>query len=309
MIEVVSLTKSYAKTQAIKDLSFSVAKGSLTGLLGPNGAGKTTTMRIMCGALRPDLGLVKINGINVEKNPIHIKKIIGYLPETPPLYTELKVREQLTYSSKLKGIKNTHIKDKVNDAVKKCGLLDVKDKTIGTLSKGFKQRVGLAQAMINEPEVLVLDEPTIGLDPIQVIEIRDLIKSMSKHRTVILSSHILSEVQMICDDIVILNNGRLVMSAPCKDIINRTLPGDTYEITASNITEDIISRISSVSGIFSCNVISKNKIKVESSVDKDLAPVISRIIVESGRDLIEIKKTAPSLEEVFVKLTSSCGGR
>lgn len=307
MIEAISLTKNYAKTKALNDLSFCVRKGSITGLLGPNGAGKTTTMRIICGALKPDLGIVKVNGISVGQNPVYVKSIIGYLPEVPPLYPELKVCEQLIYSARLKGVKHVHIRDRVEDVLRKCNLKDVKDKTIKNLSKGFRQRAGLAQAMINEPEVLILDEPTIGLDPAQVIEIRELIRSMSKERTVILSSHILSEIQMICDDIIILNKGSLVMSGPCKDIVRGDISKTTYDITVMNMNDKTASRVSSIKGVLSCKRLNENVMRVETTGEDGIGATISRTIVEGGCDLIEIKTGSLNLEDVFMRLTSPRG--
>jgi len=210
MIQVKNIYKYYGETKVLDDVTFTIEKGRILGFLGPNGAGKSTTMKILSCFMPPSSGTVIINGMNIAVDPIKVKKFIGYLPENPPLYYDMKVDEYLTYVSELKGVDKDVIPSRLTSVKEKCGLMDRSKKLISTLSKGFKQRVGIAQSLINDPEVLILDEPTIGLDPKQISEIRNLIKSLSGERTVILSTHILSEVTLICDDILIINKGKIM---------------------------------------------------------------------------------------------------
>jgi len=304
MIEVLGLTKTYGKTKALNNISFSVDKGQILGLLGPNGAGKTTAMRTICGVINPDSGSVKINGIDVTKNPIHTKGVIGYLPENPPLYSELKVKEQLYYVARLKGLSGSKIIKSMDEVVASCGLSSVTNKLIANLSKGFKQRTGLAQALINNPSVLVLDEPTVGLDPMQIIEIRKLIKSMADKRTVILSSHILSEVQSICTKVLILNKGDIVASGDSKNISDKFLDRHIYEITVSNFDDKLKTLISSLEDVATCYAGNEiGKIVVETKHDSDLRSKISKIVIQNGYELFEFKEIQSSLEDAFIRLT------
>lgn len=210
MIEVHQLCKNYGERKAISDLSFKIEKGDVVGLLGPNGAGKSTTMKIITGFMAPSSGTAKICGFDVFENPLEVKKRIGYLPETPPLYLDMKVNDYLTFVAKLKQVENSKIKSLVERALNKTQLLDVRDRLIQNLSKGYKQRVGIAQALVSNPEVLVLDEPTVGLDPKQVLEIRDLIRELRGEHTIILSTHILPEVQATCNKVIIIHHGQIV---------------------------------------------------------------------------------------------------
>jgi len=210
MIEIRNLVKEYGEYRAVKGISFSVAKGEILGFLGPNGAGKTTTMRMITGALPPTSGTVVISGFDVLENPLEVKKRIGYLPETPPLYMDLSVESFLKFVAKIKGVEKNLQKERREWAMEKCGLTDVRNRLIANLSKGYKQRVGLAQAIINKPDVLVLDEPTVGLDPKQIREIRTMIKELATEHTIILSTHILPEVTMICDRATIIQGGTIV---------------------------------------------------------------------------------------------------
>lgn len=234
MIEVRNLVKEYGETQAVKNISFNVAKGEILGFLGPNGAGKTTTMRMITGALSPTSGTVLVSGFDVLEQPLEVKKRIGYLPETPPLYMDLSVESYLNFVMKIKGVHAKDHAERIQWAMEKCGLTDVRKRLIGNLSKGYKQRVGLAQAIINKPDVLVLDEPTVGLDPRQIREIRSTIQGLAKEHTIILSTHILPEVTMICDRATIIQGGRIVKEGTISEL--------TKEQSLEELFVNLISR-------------------------------------------------------------------
>lgn len=224
MIEAKNITKSYGDIDAVRGISFKVETGEILGFLGPNGAGKTTTMRILVGALQPTTGTAVISGHDILENPMEVKKRIGYLPETPPLYHDFTVTTYLKFVTQIKGVPSGERASRLEWALDRCGIKDVAHRMIGNLSKGYKQRVGLAQAIINKPDVLILDEPTVGLDPRQIREIRTLIQELSKDHTIILSTHILPEVTMICDRAVIINRGRIVMEGKIEEMTqNRSL--------------------------------------------------------------------------------------
>ena len=221
MIKVQGLTKRYARTVAVDNISFEVEKGQIVGFLGPNGAGKTTTMRVLTCFLPPTMGTANVAGFDVLENPMEVKKRIGYLPESPPLYPEMEVIEYLTFVGKLKGIPSGDLARRIDDVVGRCAIGDVRTRLIGKLSKGFRQRVGLAQAIIHNPHVLILDEPTSGLDPKQIIEIRELLKSLAGEHTIILSTHILSEVEHSCEHVIIIDRGKLVAIDSVANLTNR----------------------------------------------------------------------------------------
>lgn len=234
MIEVRNLVKEYGEYAAVKNISFTVQKGEILGFLGPNGAGKTTTMRMLTGALPPTSGTVILSGFDVLESPLEVKKRIGYLPETPPLYMDLTVESYLKFVAKIKGVESRIQKERVEWSMEKCGLKEVRKRLITNLSKGFKQRVGLAQAIINKPDVLVLDEPTVGLDPKQIRDIRSMIQELSKEHTIILSTHILPEVSMICDRATIIQGGRIVKEGTIAEL--------TKEKTLEEVFVELISR-------------------------------------------------------------------
>src|SRR6516225_4455869 len=218
MIKVEGLTKRYARTVAVDDISFEVEKGQIVGFLGPNGAGKTTTMRVLTCFLPPTSGKVTVAGFDVQENPMEVKKRIGYLPESPPLYPEMEVIEYLRFVGKLKGIASTELRSRVDDVIERCAVADVRTRLISKLSKGYRQRVGLAQAIIHNPDVLILDEPTAGLDPKQINETRDLIKDLAGEHTIILSTHILPEVEQTCEQVIIINKGKLVVTDSVRNL-------------------------------------------------------------------------------------------
>ena len=221
MIKVEGLTKRYARTVAVDDISFDVAKGSIIGFLGPNGAGKTTTMRVLTCFLPPTRGSVEVAGFDVIDQPLEVKKRIGYLPESPPLYPEMEVIEYLNFVAALKGIPRSDVRARVNSVLERCAIGDVRTKLLGKLSKGYRQRVGLAQAIIHNPDVLVLDEPTAGLDPKQIMDTRQLIKNLAGDHTIILSTHILPEVEQVCEQVVIINKGKLVATDSVENLTHR----------------------------------------------------------------------------------------
>src|ERR1700749_2911482 len=243
MITVKGLTKRYGRTTAVDHISFQVEKGQIVGFLGPNGAGKTTTMRILTCFLPPSEGTAKVAGFDVLEQPLEVKKRIGYLPETPPVYQEMEVGEYLTFVGKLKGMGGASLANRVNEVAERCSVADVRDKLIGKLSKGYRQRVGLAQAIIHNPDVLILDEPTAGLDPKQINETRDLIKSLAGDHTIILSTHILPEVEQICEQVIIINKGKLVASDSVNNLQNRARGAEQLFIEIAGRGSDVDSAV------------------------------------------------------------------
>ncbi len=235
MIEVLGLSKKYGETTVVSNVSFTAAKGEIVGFLGPNGAGKTTTMRMLVTFLPPTSGTAKVAGYDIQTQSEEVRKSIGYLPENPPLYGEMRVSEYLTFMGEIKGVSRDTLSQRVGDVIEVCNLTDVKNRLCGHLSKGFRQRVGLAQAIIHNPEVIILDEPTSGLDPVQIIEIRKLIKSLSEHHTVVLSTHILPEVTEICSKVVIIAHGQVVLESPLEDVVrDRSLEQAFMECVSSD---------------------------------------------------------------------------
>jgi len=311
MITVKELTKRYARTIAVDHISFQVEKGQIVGFLGPNGAGKTTTMRMLTGFLSPTSGNATVAGYDVLEQPLEVKKRIGYLPETPPLYPEMETGEYLTFVGQLKGLSGAELRKRVDYVSDRCAVADVKNKLLGKLSKGYRQRVGLAQAIIHNPDVLILDEPTAGLDPKQINETRDLIKSLGGDHTIILSTHILPEVEQTCEQVLIINKGKLVATDSVYNLQNRARGAESVlvEVSGRNGSLDFAAvqrRLEQVSGV--SRVVAKQgeqnrkSFEVESGkgfVRGDLA----RAVVESGWDLNELRPTAMSLEEIFLQLT------
>jgi len=251
MIKVEGLTKRYARTVAVNDVSFEVEKGQIVGFLGPNGAGKTTTMRILTGFLPPTEGKANVAGFDVQENPMEVKRRIGYLPETPPLYPEMEVREYLQFAGQLKGISSADINGRADDAIGRCSLGDVRDKLIGKLSKGYRQRVGIAQAIIHNPDVLILDEPTSGLDPKQIIEIRELLRALAGEHTIILSTHILSEVEHSCERVIIISQGKVVAQDSVANLTNRLHGSESVcvELEPGPTVGEVQQRLEQVSGV------------------------------------------------------------
>lgn len=306
MIEVKNLVKRYGSHTAVDHLSFTVEKGQIYGFLGPNGAGKSTTMNIMTGYLGATSGEVLINGHDILKEPEEAKKNIGYLPELPPLYMDMTVMEYLKFSAELKKLKKSDRKQEIERALRLVKLVDVKDRLIKNLSKGYKQRVGLAQAILGFPEIIILDEPTVGLDPKQIIEIRELIRELAKEHTVILSSHILAEIREVCDYIMIISKGKLVASDTPEHLEELMKGSDTIRIETKASEEQVREILAGFDAIE--EVVYKNeddivKAEIKTKEQIDIREEIFCAFAEQECSLITLQKTAASLEEVFLQLT------
>ena len=310
MIEVKNLTKNYGSTRALKEISFEVHQGEVLGFLGPNGAGKTTAMRILTCFLPATSGEVIVGGFDVYKDSIEVRKLIGYLPETVPLYTELTVNEYLKFVAQAKGLSSKESQDSIKRVIDECGLEGKNRKLIKTLSKGYRQRVGLAQALVGNPPILILDEPTVGLDPRQIIEIRDLIRELGRERTVILSTHILPEVSVTCQRVLIINNGMILAEDTQEDLTKKLKKASTVKVTVVGEKENILKTLKEAPEITEVKVgreIDKEtfQIIVESPKDKDLRASIAKMIVDSGFGLLDMKSEEMTLEEIFIKVISS----
>jgi ABC-2 type transport system ATP-binding protein len=314
MITVKGLTKRYARTVAVDNISFEVQKGQIVGFLGPNGAGKTTTMRILTCFLPPTAGTANVAGFDVLEQPFEVKKRIGYLPEAPPLYPEMEVVEYLDFVGKLKGMSGASLSRRIDEVCERCAVADVKLKLIGKLSKGYRQRVGLAQAIIHNPDVLILDEPTAGLDPKQINETRDLIRGLAGDHTIILSTHILPEVEQTCEQVVIINKGKLVATDSVHNLQNRARGAESVLVEVEGRDGDLsapavqqrLERVAGVSRVvFKETRQNRSIFEVESLKDRSIRGDVARAVVESGWNLNELRPTAMSLEEVFLQLTGA----
>jgi len=314
MIKVQELTKRYARTTAVDQISFEVAKGQIVGFLGPNGAGKTTTMRVLTCFLPPSAGTATVAGFDVLEQPLEVKKRIGYLPETPPIYPEMETADYLMFVGKLKGLSGAELQKRVNYVTERCAVADVKKKLLGKLSKGYRQRVGLAQAIVHNPDVLILDEPTAGLDPKQINETRELIKGLAGDHTIILSTHILPEVEQTCEQVIIINKGRLVATDSVRNLQARARGAESVLIevggrNGSLEAAKVQQRLEQVSGVGRVQrkrqVDSRAIFEVESQKGNLVRGDLARAVVESGWDLNELRPAAMSLEEVFLQLTGS----
>jgi ABC-2 type transport system ATP-binding protein len=314
MITVHDLTKRYARNTAVDHISFNVEKGQIVGFLGPNGAGKTTTMRMLTCFLPPTSGSATVAGFDVLEKPLDVKRHIGYLPEMPPLYPEMRTVEYLEFVGKLKGLRGPDLARRVDYVLGRCAVADVKDKVISKLSKGYRQRVGLAQAIIHNPDVLILDEPTAGLDPKQINETRDLIKSLAGDHTIILSTHILPEVEQTCQQVIIISKGKLVATDSVSNLQNRARGAGSVlvEVAGRNGVLDsatVQQRLEKVPGVsrvlFRENRQSGSTFEVEGKHDRAIRGDLARAIVEAGWDLNELRTSAVSLEEIFLQLTGS----
>jgi ABC-2 type transport system ATP-binding protein len=305
MIEVVELSKKYGPHKAIDRISFSVKKGEVVGFLGPNGAGKTTTMRIITGFMPPTSGVAKVAGFDVFENPIEVKKRIGYLPETPPVYGEMTVEEYLRFVARLKGVEKPQITKMVQRAIEKTQLGEVQKRLIQNLSKGYRQRVGISQALVSDPDVLVLDEPTVGLDPRQVAEVRDLIKELKGHHTIILSTHILPEVQATCERIIIINRGRIVAEDSLENIGRRMQSTNRVIVRVGTPSEKLKMDLSAIKGVGAVALKEGNRFEIDTDGTQGLAQAVASAVVNSGAGLVEMREETINLEDVFLKLTTS----
>ncbi|MCK6599292.1 MAG: ABC transporter ATP-binding protein [Bdellovibrionaceae bacterium] len=304
MIEVKQLCKDYGNIRAIDNVTFSIQKGDVVGFLGPNGAGKSTTMKIITGFMAPSSGSASVAGFDVFENPIEVKKRIGYLPETPPVYSDMFVRDYLRYVASLKQVDKAKINSFVDRAIEKTNLNQVSHRLIHHLSKGFKQRVGIAQAIVSDPEVLILDEPTVGLDPKQVAEIRDLIKELRGQHTIILSTHILPEVQATCERVVIINKGKIVAQDTIQNLSTLERGQGKVFIRLRKEIQDLAGLLKEVQGVIGVdNGANKKEWKVDYKGDEEVIGRVSEKIVSSGLGLIELSPSKVDLEDVFLKLT------
>ena len=314
MIKVEGLTKRYDRTVAVDNISFEVEKGQIVGFLGPNGAGKTTTMRVLTCFLPPTAGTANVAGFDVLEHPMEVKRHIGYLPETPPLYPEMEVIEYLKFVGRLKGIPSADIARRVDEVAQRCAITDVRTKLIGKLSKGYRQRVGLAQAIIHNPDVLILDEPTSGLDPKQIIEIRELLKTLSGDHTIILSTHILSEVEHSCERVIIINQGRLVAIDSVSNLTNRLRGAEAVALEVESVggaphAGDVQQKLEQVSGV--SRVMPREArdgrlaFEVESLQGRHIRGDLARAVVEAGWNLNELRPVGLSLEDIFLQLTAA----
>jgi ABC-2 type transport system ATP-binding protein len=309
VIEVDNLTKRYGRTTAVDGISFMVKKGEILGFLGPNGAGKTTTMRILTCYLPPTEGTARVAGYDVFAEPLEVKRRVGYIPETPPLYPDLDVDTFLDFCAKIKGVAATQRRARVDAAVEKCRVGDVRKTLIGRLSKGYRQRVGLAQAILNDPEVLILDEPTSGLDPKQIIETRDLIKGLGGEHTVILSTHILPEVSVTCGRVVIINKGKVVAEDTPENLTHRLRGAGTLRLDVRGDATVLADALRTVPGVTAVRAHDgaggASVFEVEASAGTDVRAELARAVVQKGGDLLGLQQVGMSLEEIFLHLTTT----
>lgn len=303
MIQVENLTKYYGKRLAVDNISFNIDKGEIVGFLGPNGAGKTTTMRILTGFMAPTRGSVQVANYDMSRNSLEARQHIGYFPEATPLYTDMTVRAYLEFASRLRGLDSNRRKTRIDDVVALCHLEEYADVIIGKLSKGFRQRVGVAQAIIHEPEVLIMDEPTIGIDPIQVAMTRQLIKNLGKERTILLSTHILPEVSLTCERVIIINEGRIVAQDSIENLSTLFSGTKRIRLEVEGPTEKVVKRLRQIEGVLQISREGTHYI-IGCAAGKDLRGQITQAVIQSGWNLLSIESLEMSLEDIFLKLTA-----
>lgn len=309
MIEVQNLTKNYGDHAAVSDVTFRADQGEILGFLGPNGAGKTTTMRILTCFLPPTNGTARIANYDILENSLEVRKRIGYFPENVPLYGDLSVQGYLDFVGKLKGMPRKSRTIRTGEVMEECGIFEVRERTIGKLSKGYRQRVGLAQALINDPEVLILDEPTVGLDPKQIIEIRDLIRKLGGRRTIILSTHILPEVSLLCHRVIIINKGRLITDDTPENLKGRLRKSTSLDVMIKGPEREVLEFVQSLPEVGNAVAVESpsqevHKLRIESRDNKDIREIISRSVVERGFGLLGMNAIEMSLEDIFVQLVT-----
>src|SRR5213592_1680660 len=308
MIEVQNLTKHYGSLTAIRDVSFSVAPGEIVGFLGPNGAGKSTTMRILSCFMPASGGTAVVSGYDVFRESMEVRRRIGYLPENVPLYTDLRVAAYLDFVAETKGVPRGERKKRVAEVMDRCMVADVQNRLIGKLSKGYRQRVGLAQAIVSDPEVLILDEPTIGLDPKQITEIRSLIKSLAGQHTVILSTHILPEVSMLCGAVIIINKGAIVAQGPIDTLVEQFFPTARVEVEIVGPPPAVRDRIRAIPGVLSVQdqafANGAARYVVEAARGRDVRAEIFQLAAQQRWELLELKRVGMTLEEVFIRVVA-----
>lgn len=308
MLQVSHLSKEYGPFRAVDDISFTARQGEILAFLGPNGAGKSTTMRMITGSLPPTAGEVKVDGWNVREHPLEVKRRIGYLPELPPLYPELSVNDYLMFVAQLKQIPGRQRKAAVERACRRAAISDVRHRIIGRLSKGYRQRVGIAQAILHDPPLLVLDEPTAGLDPRQILETRQLIQELAGQHTIILSTHILSEAASTCERVIIINKGKLVAEDRTENLTHRLQGGELLSVSVRGPADEVAGRLQSLEGVRRVERAAyrdgSGRWQVEAA-DATVREAIARTIVQAGWGLLELKPVELSLEEIFLSLTGA----
>jgi len=301
MIQVNELTKDYGSRRALHELTFEAQQGEIVGFLGPNGAGKTTTMRILTGFMAPTSGEARVAGYDVFKESIEVRRRVGYLPETVPLYTDMVVFDYLKFMADLRHIPNAD--ERVEETLQLVGLLDRSEGTIGNLSKGMRQRIGLAQALLHRPEVLILDEPTIGLDPSQVVDVRNLIREIGKERTVLLSTHILSEAQQICDRVLIINKGKIVVEDTPENLQARLVGAERVVLRVRGDNDGLLEKVKKVKGAQNARVLPDGAVEYQFMPAQDVRPDVAKAVIQAGYDLLEMRAVGMSLEEIFLEVT------
>ena len=301
MIQVNELTKDYGSRRALHGLTFEANQGEIVGFLGPNGAGKTTTMRILTGFMSPTSGEARVAGYDVVKESIEVRRRVGYLPETVPLYTEMVVFDYLKFMADLRHIPNAD--ERVEETLNMVGLLDRSEGYIANLSKGMRQRIGLAQALLHRPEVLILDEPTIGLDPSQVVEVRNLIREIGKERTVLLSTHILSEAQQICDRVLIINKGRIVVEDTPENLQARLVGAERVVVRVRGDNDGLVEKVKKVKGAQDVRSLPDGAVEYQFMPAQDVRPEVAKAVIQSGYELLEMRAVGMSLEEIFLEVT------
>ena len=307
MIKAESLTHYYGPYPAIQDVNFGVRRGEILGFLGPNGAGKTTTMRIITGFLPPTRGTVTLDGYDVVEQSLEARRRVGYLPETVPLYTDMSVNNYLKYMGTLRGMAPSAIKPRLSDVIDVCRLGDYRKTHIGKLSKGFRQRVGIDQAILPQPELLVLDAPTIGIDPIQVVETRKLIQELGRDQTVVLSSHILPEVSMICDRVLIINEGHIVAEDTPKNLADGLQGVERLEVEIGGPAAEVLPVLKAIRGVHDVshtNRDGRHTYMIQADAGQDLRDAISQVVIGNGWSLRGLQMVGMSLEEIFLRLTT-----
>ena len=308
MIEVEHLTKSYGSARAVNDISFKVEKGEILGFLGPNGAGKTTTMRILTGYLPATSGTARVAGFDVFEQSMEVRKRIGYLPETPPLYPDMTIASYLRFVAGIKGVEAGRIEERVETAMRQTNLTDRRNQLIKQLSRGYKQRVGIAQAIVHNPDVVILDEPTVGLDPNQIKEVRKLIKDLAGEHTIILSTHILPEVEMTCDRVVIIDKGSISAIDTTENLIKQFKGSERITVLARGNAAEIGAALRAIEGVANVDLNEADdhlNVTVECEQGVDLRSKVAASIVRGGFDLLELRAVSVSLEEIFTQLTTN----
>ena len=308
MIKVENLTKRYAGLTALNNVSFEVNRGEIVGFLGPNGAGKSTTMRILTGFIPASSGRAEVAGLDVFEDSLEVRRHIGYMPENNPLYVDMRVSEYLKFRAKLKGVPRADRKDRIQEVLQMCGLTDVRNRVIGHLSKGYRQRVGMADALLAEPDLLVLDEPTIGLDPVQIRQVRQLIKDLGKRHTILLSSHILPEVEMTCNRVIIIHRGRILASDTPDNLVKTLHAGGLVRVEVRAPGAEVQVKLRSVDGVESVEVEAGNdgfvRVTIQPKAGADPREAIFKVVAANGWTLRELSRTRTTLEDIFVQITS-----